>query len=109
MQKATSEKVMVPPLIKHYIADIIRYTRAREEVSWGSSPRAGIFLMKTAKAYAVLSGRSVVQVDDVDNVAYAVLNHRIILKAEKVIEGVQPEDVIADVLRITKRTVTKAV
>lgn len=109
MQKLTSEQVKVPPIIKHYIADIIRYTRAREEVSWGSSPRAGIFLMKSAKAYAALSGRSVVQVDDVDNVAYSVLNHRIILKAEKVIEGVQPEDVITDVLKITKRAVTKAV
>jgi MoxR-like ATPase len=109
MQRLTSEKVTVPSIIKHYIADIIRYTRAREEVSWGSSPRAGIFLMKSAKAYAALSGRDVVQVEDVDNVAYAVLNHRIILKAEKVIEGVQPEDVIADVLRITKRTVTRAV
>ena len=65
--------------------------------------------MKSAKAYAALSGRSVVQVDDVDNVAYSVLNHRIILKAEKVIEGVQPEDVITDVLKITKRAVTKAV
>jgi len=109
MQKLTSEKVSVPPIIKHYIADIIRYTRAREEVSWGSSPRAGIFLMKSAKAYAALSGRSVVQVEDVDNVAYSVLNHRIILKAEKVIEGVRPEDVIADVLRVTKRAVTKTV
>jgi MoxR-like ATPase len=109
MQKVTSEKVTVPPIIKHYIADIIRYTRAREEVSWGSSPRAGIFLMKSAKAYAALSGRNVVQVEDVDSVAYAVLNHRIILKAEKVIEGVQPEDVITDVLRITKRTVAKSV
>jgi len=109
MQKLMSEKVTVPPLIKHYIAEIIRYTRAREEVSWGSSPRAGIFLMKSAKAYAALSGRDVAQVEDVDDVAYSVLNHRIILKAEKVIEGVQPEDVIADVLRITKRAVTKAV
>ena len=109
MQLIVAEKVAVPPLIKRYIAEIIRYTRVREEVSWGSSPRAGIFLMKSAKAYAALSSRNVVQLEDVDNMAYAVLNHRIILKAEKMIEGVQPEDVIRDVLEIARKTVTKTV
>ena len=109
MQLIVAEKVAVPPLIKRYVAEIIRYTRVREEVSWGSSPRAGIFLMKSAKAYATLSSRNIVQLEDVDNVAYAVLNHRIILKAEKIIEGVQTEDVIRDVLEIARKTVTKTV
>lgn len=109
VQTITAEKVLVPSLIKHYISDIIRYTRVREEISWGASPRAGIFLMKSAKAYAALSGRNIVQVEDVDDVACAVLNHRIILKPEKVIEGIQPEQVIDEVLKITKKTVTKSV
>ena len=51
-QKLIADSVIVPPLIKHYVAEVIRYTRVREEVSWGSSPRAGIFLMKSAQAYA---------------------------------------------------------
>jgi len=109
MQKLIAENVAVPPLIKHYIAEIIRYTRVREEVSWGSSPRAGIFLMKSAQGYAALSGRNVVQVEDVDAVANAVLNHRIILKAEKVIEGAQTEEVIGAVLDIAGKTVKKSV
>ena len=109
MQKLVAENVSVPPLIKQYIAEIIRYTRVREEVTWGSSPRAGIFLMKSAQGYAALSGRDIVQVEDVDAVAYAVLNHRIILKAEKVIEGIPTEDVIKAVLEIAKKTVTKSV
>ncbi len=109
MQKFIAEEVKVPPLIKHYIAEIIRYTRVREEVSWGSSPRAGIFLMKTAQGYAALSGRNIVQLEDVDAVAYAVLNHRIILKAEKVIEGIPTEQVIGAVLDIAKKTVKKSV
>jgi MoxR-like ATPase len=109
MQLVVAEKVAVPPLIKRYITEIIRYTRVREEVSWGSSPRAGIFLMKSAKAYAALSSRNVVQLEDVDNVSYAVLNHRIILRAEKIIEGVQSEDVIRGVLEIARKTVTKTV
>jgi len=109
VQKTIAEKITVPPLVKQYVADIVRYTRAREEVNWGASPRAGIFLMKTAKAYTACSGRNVVQVEDVENVAYAVLNHRIILKSEMVIEGVKPEDVIKTVLEITRKTVTKSV
>lgn len=109
MQRFIAEEVKVPTLIKHYIAEIIRYTRVREEVSWGSSPRAGIFLMKTAQGYAALSGRNIVQVEDVDAVAYAVLSHRIILKAEKVIEGIPTEQVIGAVLDIAKKTVRKSV
>ena len=109
MQLAVAEKVTVPPFIKRYTAEIVRYTRVREEVNWGSSPRAGIFLMKSAKAYAALSGRDIIKLEDMDNVAYAVLNHRIILKAEKIIEGVQPEDVIRNVLEISRKSVTKTV
>jgi MoxR-like ATPase len=109
MQKLIVKSVAVPPLIKQYIAEIIRYTRVREEVNWGSSPRAGIFLMKAAQGYAALSGRDVVLGEDVDAVAYAVLNHRIILKAEKVIEGIPTEEVIGAVLGIAKKTVKKSV
>ena len=109
MQNIIAEKITVPPLVKQYVADIVRYTRAREEVSWGASPRAGIFLMKTAKAFTACSGRNVVQVEDVENVACAVLNHRIILKSEMVIEGVKPEDIIRTVLGITRKSVTKSV
>jgi MoxR-like ATPase len=109
MQSVLTKEVAVPPMIKRYIADVIRYTRVREEVAWGSSPRAGIFLMKSAKAYAALSGKNTVQLEDVDSVAYAVLNHRIFLKAESLIEGVRSEDVIRNVLGIARKSVTKSV
>jgi len=109
MQEFIAEDVDVPPLVKHYVAEIVRYTRVREEVSWGSSPRAGIYLMKSAQGYVALSGRNVVEMEDIDAVAYAVLNHRIILKPEQVIEGVQTEEVIKTVLDIAKKTVKKAV
>jgi len=109
MQRLVAETVAVPPMVKQYVAEITRYTRVREEVSWGASPRAGIFLVKTAKCYAATFGREIVQVEDIDKVAYAVLNHRILLKAEKVIEGVQPEEVIGEVLKIAKKTVAKTV
>ena len=109
MQKLIAENVSVPPIIRQYVAEIIRYTRVREEVSWGCSPRAGIFLAKSAQGYAALSGRDTVLIEDVDAVAYSVLNHRMILKAEKVIEGIQTEEVIKAVLDIAKKTVKKSV
>lgn len=64
--------------------------------------------MKTAKAFTACSGRNVVQVEDVENVACAVLNHRIILKSEMIIEGVKSEDVIRTVLEITRKSVTRS-
>jgi MoxR-like ATPase len=108
LQNIIAGKVTVPPLVKQYVADVIRYTRTREEVNWGASPRAGIFLMKTAKAFTACSGRNVVQIEDVENVAFAVLNHRIILRSEMIIEGVKPEDVIRTVLEITRKSVTRS-
>ncbi len=109
MQKMTAEEITTPPIVKHYVVEIIRYTRARDEIAWGASPRAGIFMMKAAKRFTAISGRDTTQIEDVDEVAYAVLNHRIILKAEKVIEGVKPENVIKEVLRVAKKSVEKIV
>ena len=73
------KKVSCTDSIADYILRLVTATRSSELVSLGASPRAGIALMKTAKAYAYIMGRSYVVPDDVRNMLTAVIAHRLIL------------------------------
>ena len=67
-------------------------------VSWGAGPRAGIYLVQTAKARAVLHGRYHVSCDDVAAMAYPVLRHRVLCNYAAQAEGMTADRVIADII-----------
>ena len=67
-------------------------------VSWGAGPRAGIYLVQTAKARAVLQGRYHVSCDDVAAVAPPVLRHRILCNYAAQAEGMTPDKVIDQIV-----------
>jgi MoxR-like ATPase len=91
------EKVHIKDEILTYIARIVDSTRNNGDLSLGASPRASLAIMRAAKAIAAINGRDFVTPDDVKFVAYPVLNHRIILTAEKEMEGVEAEDIIKEI------------
>jgi MoxR-like ATPase len=91
------EKVHIKDEILAYIARIVDSTRNNGDLSLGASPRASLAIMRAAKAIAAMNGRDFVTPDDVKFVAYPVLNHRIILTAEKEMEGVEAEDIIKEI------------
>jgi MoxR-like ATPase len=91
------EKIHISDDILVYIARIVDKTRNNGDLMLGASPRASLAIMRTAKAMAAISGRDFVTPDDVKTVAYPVLNHRIILTAEREMEGVETEDVIREI------------
>jgi len=93
-----AKKVRVDDSIIDYIASIVEATRRHPAVKLGGSPRAGIAILRLARAWAYLEGRSYVIPDDVKAVAEPALIHRIILKPEYEIEGVTPSQVVRDVL-----------
>lgn len=70
---------VVEPIIE-YIVSVVRSTREHSMVRLGASPRAAIFLLRAAQAWAAMNGRDYVIPDDVKNVAVNVLSHRIIPK-----------------------------
>lgn len=72
-------KVSVHPLIREYIVNIVGATRENKDVIMGVSPRGTLALLKCAKAYACIQGRSYCIPDDVKAVAVAVLAHRVVL------------------------------
>ncbi len=93
------KSVTVEEALFSYIVQIARRTREWPSLSLGASPRAAVSLMAVAKAVAAIDGRDYVIPDDVKASARPVLRHRIIMKPEADLEGITPDQVLADVLR----------
>ncbi len=97
LQKLTAQ-VSIDDRVVHYALQIIRATRQYHGIVAGSGPRGGIALLRAARANALLDSRHYVIPDDVVAVAIPVLRHRVALSADYQIEGVRPEQVIAQIL-----------
>lgn len=96
--QAYVEKVQITDALLDYIAAIVHNTRNNGDLFLGASPRASLAIMQSAKAVAAINGRNFVTPDDVQFVAYPVLNHRIILTPEREMEGMEVGDVVKDII-----------
>ena len=74
-----AKRVFVEESLNRYIVALLRQTRSDNRLYLGASPRAGIALLRVAKARALVSGRDYVEPDDIKAVAPTVLAHRLIL------------------------------
>lgn len=92
------EQVHIKPELLQYIAKITHNTRNNGDLFLGASPRASLAMLKMAKATAALAARDFVTPDDIQQVAYPVLNHRIILTPEREMEGFTTKEVIKDII-----------
>ncbi|MEL7124292.1 MAG: MoxR family ATPase, partial [Bacteroidota bacterium] len=88
------QQVYIKDSLLDYIAAIIHDTRNNGDLFLGASPRASLAILKTSKAIAAMNGRDFVTPDDIQYVAYPVLNHRIILTPEREMEGYDSKDII---------------
>lgn len=87
-------KVHIDQKLIYYIVKLIHATRNNPDLFLGASPRASINIMSTAKAIAAMRGREFVTPEDIQYVAPAVIQHRIILTPEKEMEGATPLDIV---------------
>ncbi len=99
--------VYIDDQVKNYILDVVRATRQPDAfglkdlvplIDYGASPRASIYLGLGARAIAFLGGRGYVTPQDVKDIAYDVLRHRVILTYEAEAEQRTSEDVIESIL-----------
>ena len=74
--------IYVEESLNRYVVALLRHTRSSSRLALGASPRAGIALLRVAKARALADGRDYVLPDDVKAVAAPVLAHRLILAPE---------------------------
>jgi MoxR-like ATPase len=90
--------VFVEESLGRYVVALLRQTRGDTRVYLGASPRAGIALLRVAKARALAEGREFVVPDDVKEVAVPVLAHRLILAPEARSAALGAGELIADAL-----------
>lgn len=98
-----ADRIHMEEQLYGYIADIVFASRSPEKygladlkplIQYGASPRASIALAKTAKAHAILSGRTFVTPQDIKSIGMDVLRHRVIASYEAEARGLSSEDII---------------
>lgn len=77
--RESANQIFVHPCVMEYMVDLVGATRRQENVSMGVSPRGTLALLRCAKAYAFLAGRTFVIPDDVRDLAVPVFAHRMVL------------------------------
>ncbi|HUS63911.1 MAG TPA: MoxR family ATPase [Kofleriaceae bacterium] len=93
-----ADSVHVADEVFDFILGLTAYTRQHRRVYLGASPRAGLALLRAAKALALVRGRDFVLPDDVKTLALLVLPHRIIMTPEAELDGAPAETVVSEAL-----------
>jgi len=90
--------VYIDDRILKYVRDVILKTRNHPQIALGCGPRASLTLMKCSKARAAILGRSYVTPDDIRALIVPALNHRILLKPEAELEGLDSQSVLKSIV-----------
>jgi len=96
--QATIEQVYVSDAIYSYVQQIAQKTRQHPQIVLGLSTRGALALMRCARASAAIDGQEFVTPDDVKSVTSAVVEHRLILSPDAMLEGLNPSDVLENVI-----------
>jgi MoxR-like ATPase len=97
IQEAAAQ-IHVDDRVSAYAVRVARATREWVGVQLGAGPRGGLALVRAARAYALLEGRSFVTPDDVKFVALPALRHRILLAPDIELEGQRADDIVRAIL-----------
>ncbi len=96
--RALVDGVEVREDLPDYVVRLLQRTRSTPALVLGASPRAGVMLLRAAKASAALAGRDFVTPDDLKEVFLPALRHRVVLDPAEEIEGVRADAVLARIL-----------
>jgi MoxR-like ATPase len=94
-----ARRIHASDALRGYVVSLLARTREDQRVELGASPRAGLMLLRAAKARALMQGRDHALPDDVQALAQVVLPHRLVLAPEAV--DVTGERIVADALAAT--------
>lgn len=93
------QRVKVEDKLLDYLLALVHNTRKHPDLALGASGRSAVAWLQSSKAHAWLSGRDYTTPDDVKAIALPLLRHRLILKPESMLDGLQIDSVIAGVLK----------
>jgi len=103
-----ADRVYADPTLMEYAVGLVSATRRPAEygladiapyILYGASPRASINLILTARALAFVRGRSYVLPQDILDMAYDVMRHRLVLSYEAMSDNVTSDVILARILR----------
>ena len=94
-------QVFIHPVLEEYLLDLIQATREHESIQLGASPRASLALFHTSQALAAINGRSFIIPDDIKQLLWPVLAHRLILSSEARLRGKTAEEVLTEIAEQT--------
>lgn len=97
--KQQVRQIRVSPEIKRYLVDLVHATRSAAGVQLGASPRASIALMKIAQALALFDGYEFVTPEQVQELAVAVIAHRLVMEPQARFAGRTAETVVEEILQ----------
>ena len=97
--QAIAARVVCVPEVIAYAVRLVRATRGNQGMALGAGTRGAIALVKVAKAFALLTGRTYVTPDDIKSAALPVLRHRVALAPELAISGQRIDDFLTGLLR----------
>lgn len=92
------KNIYVDERLERYILAIVKATRHREEILLGASPRSTLNLYRASQGRAMVNNRNYVTPDDIKSIAVSVLAHRLILRTDYRIKGLNSETVINKIL-----------
>jgi MoxR-like ATPase len=93
-----AKAIFVEESLNRYVVALLRATRGDSRLYLGASPRAGIAILRVAKARALADSRTYLEPDDVKAVAVPVLAHRLILAPEARSTGLTGEQIVRETL-----------
>ncbi|MCX7944596.1 MAG: AAA family ATPase [Deltaproteobacteria bacterium] len=107
-------KFPIPEHLIKYTVEIGRLSRPSDEnpikevneyVRWGVGPRAIQHIIITARTNSILKGKSALEIEDIQDIVPAVLNHRIILNFKAISQKISPENIIDLIIRVAKKRI----
>ena len=111
-----ARKVPVPDHVIDFVLELVRSTRPNEHgaseyvksmLSWGAGPRASQMLVLAGKVRALLQGRTHVTTDDIEALAPPALRHRLVPTFHAEAEGITVDEIIAELIKKTKKSETR--
>lgn len=107
IQTFIEEEIFVDDKIFQYVKDLVFYTRnphssIHKYLQFGASPRASIALIRCAKVLAFIQWRDFVMPEDIQEMMYPVLRHRLIVNYEAIAENVSKEQIITKIIQAVK-------
>ncbi|MBD3646774.1 MAG: MoxR family ATPase [Pseudomonadales bacterium] len=97
--RRAADRVGLTDELKHYIVELVSATRSHGGIQMGASPRAGITLMKCARALALIEGQDFVTPEIIQELAVPVIAHRLALDPDVQFSGTNEEQIMREILQ----------